>query len=183
MERLLKPGSFVVVNAYKHNGQIYRIWNNVMVLEHTEDHLVLVNQNVLITNLKNKETTRLVKQPALWQFIKGQWSNIICRKKNNNFIYYANIASPYYINKDNVINYIDYDLDLTVNSNGKYKMLDLNEFKSNFLKYGYSKKIIENIWDEITVLEEEVLKKQNFFKYSNIKKYWDMYEKIKHKFN
>ena len=54
--------------------------------------------------------------------------------------YYCNIASPCEI-QDNVITYIDYDLDVGLNAQGQIKILDEVEYNRHKEEYNYSSEL------------------------------------------
>ena len=58
--------------------------------------------------------------------------------------YYCNINKPPVIS-NNVLNYIDLDIDVVVDKNLTYKILDLDEYEENSLKFKYSSKLKSKI--------------------------------------
>lgn len=168
----IKPGSKVLVHAYKHKDKLYRSWSNVTVLEENDEYIVLVNEDVLITELGGRKWK--TTEPALWFFLKGSWYNIICMFKEQVINYYCNLASPFEI-QNNVIKYIDYDLDIKVFNDGSFKILDLKEFNRNRFQYEYSREIIETIWEKVDELKQLIKTKDKFFDHDFAKAKWQEY--------
>ncbi|MEG1146945.1 MAG: DUF402 domain-containing protein, partial [Bacilli bacterium] len=116
------------------------------------------------------------REPAIMFFYKNEWFNIIAQLKPFGLYYYCNIASPYIIDED-VIKYIDYDLDLRVFSDGGFKVLDRNEYKYHKKIMNYSSELDTVINMGLTKLIE--IKKKNQFPFQEevINKYYDEYKK------
>ena len=150
-------GDKLQVHCYKHNGKINSISDEAIVLDETDEMLICGNYRAkLIDNEGNSHRT---KEPAIIFFYKNNWFNVIAQFKEYGLFYYCNIASPYLID-ENVIKYIDYDLDLRVFPDGTYKILDKNEYK-------YHKKIM-NYSEELDIVLNKELDKLIKMKNGNI---------------
>lgn len=170
----LKEGQILSIHAYKHNGDLYRSWNNSIVLEDTEKYLVLVNENVTITEINGRKWTTI--DPAIWLFFKKDWYNIICMIRNDGVHYYCNIASPFILDSETV-KYIDYDLDVKVFPNRSYKLLDLKEFKTNCRVWKYPIPLQNTLWQNINQLKKGIKKREiNLFNDDIILEYWKKYQ-------
>ena len=121
----------VQTHCYKHNGKIHRIWEESMILEETEDYLICANNQTKV--IENDGRSHYTKEPAI--------------------VFFYNIASPYLID-DDVIKYIDYDLDLRVFPDGGYRILDKNEYKYHKRIMNYSKELDMIINKELKKLIE-----------------------------
>ena len=44
-----KPGSKMSIHCYKHNGKIHRTWDEVIILDETNDYIVCANNKINIT--------------------------------------------------------------------------------------------------------------------------------------
>jgi len=169
-------GDKLQVHCYKHNGKINSISDEAIVLEETDDMLICANYRAkLIDNDGNSHRT---KEPAIIFFYKNNWFNVIAQFKEYGLFYYCNIASPFLID-DNVIKYIDYDLDLRVFPDGGYKILDKNEYK-------YHKKIMNYSEDLDLIIKKELeklinIKKQNIgpFDIRVVNEYLEKFKKYK----
>ena len=87
------------------------------------------------------------------------------------------MASPYIID-DNVIKYIDYDLDLRVFPDGGYKILDHNEYKYHKKKMKYPEEIDIIINKELQKLIKMRKNNEGPFDRKEIKKYKDLYKEL-----
>lgn len=169
-------GDKLQVHCYKHNGKINSISDEAIVLEETDKMLICANHRAKL--IDNDGKSHRTKEPAIIFFYKNNWFNIIAQFKEYGLFYYCNIASPFLID-ENVIKYIDYDLDLRVFPDGGYKILDKNEYK-------YHKKIMNYSDDLDLIIKKELeklinLKKENAgpFNIRIVNEYLEKFEKIK----
>ena len=174
----LRVGDEVTIHCYKHNGLIYKTWDVGLVLDVTEDYIIVGNNNVLVT--KRDGRTWHTKEPAIMFFYKDKWFNVIAQLKNTGLFYYCNIASPFVIDSG-IIKYIDYDLDLRVFPGGSFKILDRNEYNYHKKIMKYSKEIQDIIKYEMDELIN--LKKQGKgpFDIEIVNKYMSIYNKLRKK--
>lgn len=170
-----KLGDKLQVHCYKHNGKINSISDEAIVLEETEDMLICANYRAKL--IDNDGKSHRTKEPAIIFFYKNNWFNVIAQFKEYGLFYYCNIASPYLID-ENVIKYIDYDLDLRVFPDGGYKVLDQNEYK-------YHKKLMNYSEDLNFIINKElekliIMKKHNEgpFNINIVNEYLGKFEKI-----
>ena len=172
----IKVGDKLEIHCYKHNGKIDRISGEALVLDVAEDYLVCANNKVKITESDGK--THRTKETAILFFYKNEWFNILAQLKKFGLFYYCNIATPYIID-DNVIKYIDYDLDLRVFPNGSFKVLDRNEYKyqaknNNGAKLINGKMFLTDRFSPnliVCTLTREIVLKKGKVLYSNISDY------------
>ena len=145
------------------------------MLEVNDDFIVLGNENVLVT--KQDGRTWHTKEPAIMFFYKKRWFNIIAQLKSNGIFYYCNIASPYVID-DNVVKYIDYDLDLRVFNDGAFKILDRNEYNYHKKLMKYPRGVNYIIKEELSSLIE--MKKAGEFPFNTqaIEYYYNIFKNI-----
>ena len=134
------------MHCYKHNGKIHRTWDEVITLDETEDYLVCGNNRVKITEADGR--SHRTKETAIIFLYKDRWFHITAQYKNNGLFYKADIASPFLID-DDIIKYIDYDLDLKVFPDKSFRVLDRNEYK-------YHKKIMRYSKDLDFILQSEL---------------------------
>ena len=130
----MKIGEKYKIHCYKHNGKINQASEEAVVVDITDDYIVCVNNRVKITERDGR--SYYTKEPAIIFFYKQRWFNIIAQMKSFGLFYYCNIGTPFTID-ENVIKYIDYDLDLRVFPDGGYRILDNNEYKyhKRIMKY------------------------------------------------
>ena len=110
-------------------------------------------------------------------FFKDRWFNIIGQLKEYGIYYYCNIATPYLID-ENVIKYIDYDLDLRVFPNGSFKILDRMEYKYHKKQMHYSNRLDFILRYELGNLIEMARSKVSPFKKEDIERYYEVYKSL-----
>ena len=143
----MKIGDKFKIHCYKHNGKIYQGSEEAVILDIFEDYIVCGNNMVTVT--ENNGRSYRTKELAIIYFYKYNWFNVIAQLKSFGLFYYCNIATPYVVD-DDVIKYIDYDLDLRVFPDDGYKILDKNE-------YNYHKKVL-HYPNEIDLIVKNELK-------------------------
>ena len=171
----IKKGDILKIQCYKHNGQVYRNWDETLVLEVNNDFIVCANNKAKVTEIDGRHW--MTKEPAILFYYKEYWFNIIAQFKKNGIYYYCNIASPYLI-EDNTIKYIDYDLDLRVFPDGSFRVLDRGEYDYHKIKMKYGKKIDKIVNGELNNLISLYLEKIGPFNQEYLKKYYNMYISI-----
>ena len=121
----IKVGDKLKIFCYKHDGTLEHTSEEAVVLENNEEYLVCGNGRTKITEKDGR--SHMTNEPAVLFFYKNHWFNIIGQLKKFGLFYYCNIATPYLID-ENIIKYIDYDLDLRVFPDGGFRILDKNEY-------------------------------------------------------
>ena len=163
------------IHGYKHNGKVYRSWDEAILLEIHDDYLVFGNEKTKVTESDGR--TWRTKEPAAIYFFKNNWYNIIGQYKKNGIYYYCNMASPYII-EDQTIKYIDYDLDLRVFPDGSFKVLDRGEYRYHKNLMNYSPEIDYILREELTNLIDKVRKKEQAFEPGMVEYYYQKYMEI-----
>ena len=162
VENNIKIGDKLEIHCYKHNGHLHRQWDEAILLDANDDYMVFGNNT---------------KEPAIMFFFKDRWFNIIGQLKEYGIYFYCNIATPFLID-DNVIKYIDYDLDLRVFPNGSFKVLDRMEYKFHKKQMHYSNRLDFILRYELGNLIEIVRNKQFPFQKEIIENYYSKYVEI-----
>jgi protein associated with RNAse G/E len=144
-------GQTVVVQSYKHDERLHRIWAKATIIDSNKSQIIVANQRTKVIEANGRFW--YTKEPSVTWFYKEHWFNIIGIIRPNGIYYYCNIASPYVIDEE-ALKYIDYDLDIKVNKDFTYKLLDRKEYKENLKNMHYSEKL-QNILES----QQELLKK------------------------
>ena len=168
-----KVGDRLTINCYKHNGKIHRSWDEATILEIGEDYLVCANNKAKVT--ENDGRSYYTNEPAIIFFYKNRWYNVIAQLKSHGLFYYCNIATPYVID-ENIIKYIDYDLDLRVFPDGGFRVLDRNEYKYHKKIMHYSDDLDLVLRSELSNLIELKRKDKGPFDKKTIDKYYQIYK-------
>ncbi|WOO89074.1 DUF402 domain-containing protein [Mollicutes bacterium LVI A0078] len=138
--------------AYKYDGSFHRYWQDALKLAETRDYIITATP---------KRTNVIEGDGYFWRsrelainyFSKDKWFNVIIMYKDDEIVYYCNLASPCLIEAQS-IKYIDYDLDVKYFPKSKQiKVLDRNEFNNNIETYGYPQQIIDIIEKQMTEIQ------------------------------
>lgn len=168
--------SDVPVHSYKHNGEIHRVWENIRILEVTEDTIITASNKTLVIEADGRiwKTT----EPAISYFFNNLWFNVIAILRADGVHFYCNLSSPY-LYDEGVLKYIDYDLDLKVFPNYRYKVLDEYEFCKHGREMNYPEEIQEIVRAQMCTLIEMVNKKEGPFKPGFANYWYNIYRRIK----
>ena len=172
----IEVGDVLRVHSYKHNGKIHQASDEATVLYIDNEMLICGNNRTMLT--ENDGRRYKTKEPAILIFYKNHWFNIIGQIKKHGLFYYCNISSPYLIDED-VIKYIDYDLDLRVFPDGGFKVLDRNEYRYNKERMQYGVGLEGIIQSELSELIELKRKDSGPFVPGLIYEYYEKYKNLK----
>ena len=150
---------------------IHRTWDEAVFLGKNNGAYVFGNKNTKVVESYGRSWR--TKEAAILFFYENNWFNVIGQLKGQGIYYYCNIASPFIV-ENNIIKYIDYDLDLRVFPTFKYKTLDRNEYNLHKVEMNYPENIqkilefeLENLasnkrlYEEILEYFSEVQQKAN----------------------
>ncbi len=171
----LKVGDKLAIHCYKHDGKLHQLCDEAIILGIDSEKIVVANNKAKLTEADGR--SYYAKEPAILFFYKKHWFNIIGQLKRFGLFYYCNMATPYIID-DNIIKYIDYDLDLRVFPNGSFKILDYNEYNYHRKIMHYSNDIQMIIKKELTFLIDMKRKNEGPFAKEEINKYYQIYKSI-----
>lgn len=163
------------IHCYKHNGKLYQASDETIILDITKDYIVC--GNYMVDVFEAEGNSYKTKELAIIFFYKNHWFNCIAQLKKYGLYYYCNIGSPFLID-ENVIKYIDYDLDLRVYPDGSYKILDQKEYNYHKKKMNYTKEIDIIINKELNILIDMKNKNEGPFNKKLIEMYKNKYENL-----
>lgn len=156
----LNLGQSLVVQSYKHNERLHRIWAKATVIDRSQDQIILANKRTKVIEANGRFW--YTKEPSVTWFFKDHWFNVIGIIRPSGIFYYCNLASPYVIDEE-ALKYVDYDLDIKVNKNMTYKVLDRKEYRRNLQAMNYPKSLQEILESEKNLLKEWIEKKEGPF--------------------
>lgn len=171
----IKIGDNLELHCYKHNGKINSISDKITVIDIFDDYIVCGDFKTNIT--ESDGSSHKTKEPAIMFFYKKRWFNILAQLKKQGLFYYCNIATPFLID-ENIIKYIDYDLDLRVFPDGGFKILDRNEYNYHKRIMNYPAELDEILKSELSSLIEMKRKDEGPFNKEVIEKYYEKYKEI-----
>jgi Uncharacterized domain/protein associated with RNAses G and E len=163
-----KKNEQVLIHSYKHDGKIHRCWSKGLVLEATDEHTIVINNRTLVIESDGRRW--YTREPAICYFPTNDWYNVICMIRKNGVYYYCNLASPT-LYDDGTLKYIDYDLDLKVFPDKKYKVLDIEEYKLHQSIMQYDIKIDKILHDQMEKLIQLIKEEQGVFE-KKFAEYW-----------
>ena len=176
MKNDIKVGDKLEIHCYKHNGKLHQVCDEAIILDIDNEKIVVANDHAKLTEADGRSYR--AKEPAILIFYKKNWYNVIGQLKNFGLFYYCNIATPYIID-DNIIKYIDYDLDLRVFPDGGFKILDYNEYNYHKELMHYPKEIQMIIKSELSNLINMKRKNEGPFEIGLMAKYYKKYQELK----
>ena len=175
---MLKKNSIVKIHSYKHDKKIHRVWNNVTVLDFDSEMVVVGNYKARVVEANGRYWN--TKEPAICFFYNNEWFNVIAMLKEDGIHYYCNISSPY-VYDDEAIKYIDYDLDLRVDSKFNYRILDKDEYKYHAKIMEYPPKLKAVIENSLEKVIDMVNNRVGPFNLDVVMKYYNEYKKVNSK--
>ncbi len=170
------------IYSYKHDGTLHRVWE--------KNYKLYENESVLIggthkSRVFSEDNRKWNSELSICIFFSNKWFNIIAMPRPNGVRYYCNITSPY-LYEDNIVKYVDYDLDLQVfpsyeKEAGKtYKILDYEEFLDNLTVMNYPSKLVYVLQVQFKELIEMVKNEEGPFKDGAMDKWFDKLNKKLH---
>ena len=162
----------MVIVAFKHNGKVHRTWYQTYLIEETDDYVAVGSTHSFVIEADGRRWHAI--EPAVSIFMKKRWFNVVCMIKTTGINYYVNIASPSII-EDNVIKYIDYDLDFKVDSEYQIKTLDEYEYKKHRKLLNYSDELDEVINYNFSKVRKLIENKEFPFSHDNVDELYKKY--------
>lgn len=176
MERL-ERGKNYKIHSYKHNGQIYKAWDEAVLLHFDFKNKIIIFGNNCTKVTEKDGHTWNTQEPAILFFFLDKWYNIIGQCKEKGITYYCNMASPIII-EEGAIKFIDYDLDVRVYPNGSFKVVDKNEYKYHKNKFAYPEELDHILKKELNNLIEQIKNKETIFTDKEVEKWKNKYFQI-----
>lgn len=132
---LPKQKQSIYIQSFKHDGTLHRTWAKGYVMEANSTRIVCVTNKTWVSESDGRRW--ITREPAICFFYPDRWYNVISMIRKSGIYYYCNIASPSIYDGES-LKYIDYDLDLKVNPQMKWNVLDEDEYEDHSLLMGYS---------------------------------------------
>jgi len=171
---MLEKGTKIVIQSYKHDESLHRIWANAKVIRHDKDRIIVGNRRTKV--IEGNGRFWFTREPSVTWFFKDHWFNIIGIIRESGIYYYCNIASPYVID-DEALKYIDYDLDLKVFPDYTYKVLDRGEYNRHKEKMDYSDEIKHILELELDKLKTLAMERKGPFEPGRVRTLYEEYKK------
>ncbi len=149
----------IIVRAKKYDGSLNRSWECDFVSQ-TESHLIL--KGIFGQMINHREIGVIRRKTVSYEFFWfDRWFNVFRFHEPDGSLkcFYCNINCPPQFSHPN-LEYVDLDLDLIVDPDFKYRIIDTDEFKQNSAKYNYPNELIlqtGNALDELIRMVENRL--------------------------
>lgn len=130
----------VLINSRKIDGEICKSWNAELL---KVENSLLIFRGVFDREIKHRHLGIIRRGTISYEFYwLDKWYNVFKfyepDKSFRNF--YCNINMPPKFEND-VLDYVDLDIDVIVWSDFSQKILDIDDFENNSKKYGFSSEL------------------------------------------
>ncbi len=149
----------ITINSRKLDNSIRRSWQCELVEETFAYWLFAGN---FASEIRHSELGVIRRGTISYEYyFKDKWFNIFRfhEPEGDLKFYYCNINMPP-IFKNNVVDYVDLDIDILVQNDFSFKILDEDEFKFNSQKFAYSKELKLNVNKSIKDLTDLIERRQ-----------------------
>ncbi|BBH22696.1 UPF0374 protein [Paenibacillus baekrokdamisoli] len=171
-----------IIKSFKHDGHLHRMWlenwlvpDKLLHPDHAAESMhVFINRQTPIQEADGKQWISRV--PAVSFFIPGQWFNVVGLLEEAGVRYYCNIASPPFFQNE-VLTYIDYDLDIIISHRGVSQVVDQEEYELHKTLYHYSAEVNQKVIEGLHALEARIDQGQAPFNHEAIIAYYEMWNK------
>lgn len=148
------------IKSYKHDGSSHRLWSHTNFLKEDKEFYYLAATRAKVIEHDGREWR--APQGSIYILSKNRFYNVIVMFLSNKTVeYYVNIASPTIRTSLNTFQFIDYDLDLKKDKQGKVRELDWGEYHRYSQNFKYPEKLKAVIESTLREVEEQ-LKLSNF---------------------
>ncbi|MGI8544991.1 MAG: DUF402 domain-containing protein [Aridibacter sp.] len=150
----------ITINSRKHDGRIHRTWKADLI-EQQDSLLVFVGE--FENEVKHNNLGVIRRGTVSYEYYwLNRWYNVFRFHEPDGDLrnFYCNINMPPTF-ENNILNYVDLDLDILVWKDFSYEILDEDEYKENAEMYGYENKILKNVEKNVTELLK-MIKQRNF---------------------
>lgn len=134
----MSPATDFIIKALKADGSLHRSWNAVLIDETDE---LICFKGVFENEVEHHALGVIRRGTVSYEFYwKNRWYNIFRFHEPEsgglrNF--YCNINKPPEI-KNNILSYVDLEIDVLVWKDLSFEILDLDEFELNAEKFSYT---------------------------------------------
>lgn len=172
----LKERDNVYIQSFKHDGSLHRTWATGFVIEANERRIVAVTDRALVSEADGRKW--ITKEPAVCFFYPDRWYNVICMIRKSGVHYYCNIASPSLVD-DEAIKNIDYDLDVKIFPNGKFIILDEDEYEQHRRQMNYGARLERVIRRGLQEVLDDIALERSPFGKEEIDELYEKYQEMR----
>ncbi len=164
--------SSVYIQSFKHDGSLYRTWDQGFVLESDKNHCVIVTNKTWVIEQDGRKW--FTREPAIGYFYNNRWFNVIAMIRSDGIYYYCNLASPALYDGE-AVKYIDYDLDYKIFSDNTIITLDQEEYTEHRKLMNYPKEIDQIIKNEMQKILEDIENQRRPFNREYVENHFQQY--------
>lgn len=136
-------GDVITVNSRKYDRSIRRSWN-CRLIERRDPLLIFVGEFEAAVNHTDLGFIRrgTVSYEYYWL---DRWYNVFRFHEPDGAFrnFYCNVNMPPEFN-EGVLDYVDLEIDVLVQADYSYKILDIDEFETNAVKFNYPAEVVLN---------------------------------------
>ncbi|HKB64662.1 MAG TPA: DUF402 domain-containing protein [Pyrinomonadaceae bacterium] len=137
------PGSPVLVRSYKYDGVLHRTWHAELIRH--EGSLVVLDATFpdeIVHDLLGTITSGTQSLEYYWL---DRWYNVFRFSQPDGTLrnYYCNVNVPASFDGE-TLSYVDLDLDILVDPDSSYRVLDVEDFERNAERYSYTEEVQAN---------------------------------------
>jgi protein associated with RNAse G/E len=137
---LTAVGKTILVQAYKYDGLLHRVWPAQLLRQ--EDSLIVLDAKFPEEIVHDLLGTIASGTQSLEYYWLDRWYNVFRFAQPNGELrnYYCNVNVPPTFDGE-TLSYTDLDLDILVEPDLSYQILDVEDFDRNAKLYGYSDEV------------------------------------------
>lgn len=151
--------SKVTINTRKLDGKIHRSWKADLI-EKKDSLLTFIGE--FESEVNHSELGVIGRGTVSYEYYwLDRWYNVFLFKEPNGDFrnFYCNVNMPPTF-ENNVLNYIDLDIDILVWKDFSYEVLDEDEFKENAELYNYSEELKQKVFENVSILTKMIENKE-----------------------
>jgi len=152
-------GKPVTIRAYKYGERLHYEWP-AEIIEKTDEYVMVMCRAGRTFTHHTKGKTFIMPYPSIEVFYFNQWYTVaITFQSADRLMYYCNIAEPALLN-DDVLSFVDLDLDYIKEPDEDWKVVDEEEFIAHQQQFGYSAQLIARAELALEELKQLIESKQ-----------------------
>ena len=135
--------ALIEVRAYKYDGVLHRSWDAELVRQ--DGPLVVLDARFTDEIVHDLLGTISSGTHSLEYYWLDRWYNVFRFAQPDGTLrnYYCNVNVPATFDGE-ILSYVDLDLDILVNPDSSYTVLDVEDFEINARRYGYTEEVQAN---------------------------------------
>jgi protein associated with RNAse G/E len=140
---LSQSGTSIIVRAFKYDGALHRTWGAELLRQ--EGSLIVLDAKFSDEVVHDLLGTIATGTHSLEYYWLDRWYNIFRFAHPDGTLrnYYCNVNVPAEFDGE-TLSYVDLDLDILVDPDFSYRVLDVEDFEANARLYGYTEEVKAN---------------------------------------